>query len=288
MIYLNFKFQSLIIKKKIKKESLNPSSNKFWLFGGSTTFGNFCEYNQSSSWPKEINKINKKFEYKNFAFNGANTDQQLTLLEKEIVKEQPKSILWASKFNTLNILGYINYRNEDILNYKFKNTKQTNFFLKVKKIDKTLKSNLISYSLLDEIIKRLVWRLNIKKKNYKPSKQDIFYAVKNFEINTIKAIELSKKYGVKEFYLISLFYDNDLKNSDILEKYRFSLYKNSIKNIQNNFKPFVKIIDLDPIFYNKIKSDLLCDYAHKTLKGNILQAFYINEALTKTSLIIND
>ena len=86
------KFQVSIydFDKKIKTENIKESSNKFWIFGGSTTFGNACEFKQSSSWPKQTYKIDNKFKYRNFAFHGANSDQQLILLLKEINKNNAR------------------------------------------------------------------------------------------------------------------------------------------------------------------------------------------------------
>ena len=105
-------------KKKIKIDK-KISNNIIWIFGGSTTYGYQCEHQQSSSWPEEIYKINKNFDFKNFSFAGADTDQQLILLLKEISINKPKIILWANKFNITNILGKKNYKNKKILKYEF-------------------------------------------------------------------------------------------------------------------------------------------------------------------------
>ena len=286
------KFQISIFDfdKKINKNNSKQSDSKFWIFGGSTTHGYSCNYKQSSSWPNEIYKINNDFRYKNLAFKGANSDQQLSLLLKEIVNKQPKSILWASKFNTLNILGSSDYKNKDILKYNFSNSKQTNLLINVKKLDKTLKRYSVFYFLFDATIYRLKWKLGFKNKIllYEPTKKDISYAIKNFEINTIKAIEVSQQYGVKEFFIISLFFDNNFNNFNDLEKYRFSLYTNTIINIRDKYKNYVRIIDLDDYFKNYDKSELLCDFAHQTLKGNKIQAEYILDKIIKKSKIINE
>ncbi len=284
------KFQVSIydFDKKIKTENIKESSNKFWIFGGSTTFGNACEFKQSSSWPKQTYKIDNKFKYRNFAFHGANSDQQLILLLKEINNTSPKSILWASKFNTLNVLGMSEYKNKDILNHQFQKSKKNKFFLNIKKIDKTFKSYSIFYSLFDEIIYRIAWKLGIQNKKFKPTKKDVFFAVKNFEINTIKAIETSLKHKVNEFFIISLFFDDKYKDYDEMEKYRFSLYKETIEKIRDRYKPYVKIIDLEEKFKNYDKKELLCDFMHQTLKGNIIQSEYIFKELRKKSTSINE
>ena len=272
-------------KKNIRLDK-KISNNIIWVFGGSTTYGYNCEHKQSSSWAEEIYKINKNFDFKNFSFNGANTDQQLTLLLREITKNKPKMILWANKFNITNILGASNYKNKKILKHEFQDSNKTSFIKLVKEIDLTLKSNFLFYSLLDKIIYRVTWKLDQKKNKIKPSKKDLFFAVKNFEINTIKAIEASINHDVKEFFIISLFYDDT--QFDELEKYRFFLYDNTIKEIKKIYSPFVKIIDLDNSFKNFDKKNLLCDPVHQTSKGNEIQAEFIIKELTKKSKIINE
>ena len=189
------KFQISIydFDKEIKAPVLRKSSNKFWIFGGSTTYGNNCEFGQSSSWPVQLYQISNKFEFKNFAFNGATTDQQLVLLLKEITTSPPKSILWASKFNTLNVTTSTNYKNKDILNYDFQKTKKNELLVNIKKVDKTLKSFSIFYSLFDQIIYRISRHVGVRNQKIQPKKEDILFALKNFEINTIKAIEASLK-----------------------------------------------------------------------------------------------
>jgi len=272
-------------KKKIKIDK-KISNNIIWIFGGSTTYGYQCEHQQSSSWPEEIYKINKNFDFKNFSFAGADTDQQLILLLKEISINKPKIILWANKFNITNILGKKNYKNKKILKYEFEQSNKTNFFKSIKEIEMTLKSNLLFYSLLDKIIYRITLKMNLKKNIIKPSKKDLFFAVKNYEINTIKAIEASINHDVKEFFIISLFHDGT--EFDELEKYRFLLYKKTINKIKNIYNSYVKIIDLDNSFNDLVKENLLCDPIHQTSKGNKLQAKFIINELIKKSKIINE
>jgi hypothetical protein len=207
-------------------------------------------------------------------------------LLKEISINKPKVILWSNKFNTDNILGKKNYKNKKILKYEFQDSNKTSFLKSVKEIDMTLKSNFLFYSLLDKIIYRVILKLNLKKKKIIPSKKDYFFAVKNFEINTIKAIEASINHGVKEFFIISLFYDDT--EFDELEKYRFLLYKKTINKIKNKYNTYVKIIDLDDPFKDLDKKNLLCDFLHQTSEGNKLQAEFIIKELTKKSKVINE
>ena len=61
------------------------------------------------------------------------------------------------------------------------------------------------------------------------------------------------------------------------------LYDETIKKIEKNYFPFVKIINDIPKI-NKDDSDkYLCDNVHKTLKGEIVQANLIYEKLISYS-----
>jgi len=280
------KFQVTIVdtdRKFVKSKQIG--SKKIWVFGGSTTAGYNCEGGQSSSWPDQLNKLNKKFSFVNFAFNGANTDQQINLFWKEIVINQPEIIFWANKFNTSNVIGHYNYRNKDLLNYEFSNVRKIKIIKNIKEIDITLKSYSLFYSLMDKILLRFNHifndKLNTDTLKVKPSKDDIIYSLKNFEINTIEAIETSKKYGVKEFYLVSLFSQKDL--SGVKKNEKIYLYDQTIKKIEKNYFPFVKIIDG---ISKKNKDDhykYFCDNLHKTLEGEMVQAKIILNRLISLS-----
>ncbi len=280
------KFQITIIDKERKfKTPKIKEEQKIWIFGGSTTAGNNCEGSQSSSWPDQINILDDKFNFINFAFNGANTDQQITLFWKKIVKSQPEIIFWANKFNTSNIIGKNNYRNKDLLNYEFSNVKKTKILTNIKKFDKTLKAYLLFYSFMDKIIARLDFISNNKIMNQSlkanPTKEDIIFSIKNFELNTIEAIKASKKYGVKEFYLVSLFSLKDI--SQIKKNEKIYLYDKTLKKIEKKYSPFVKIIDEIPKIDKNDSDKYFCDNVHKTLEGEIVQANLIYKKLILNS-----
>ena len=280
------KFQITIVDKNRKlKIPEQRGQQKIWIFGGSTTAGYNCEGNQSSSWPDQVNILDKKFNFINFAFHGANTDQQITLFWKKIIKSQPEIILWANKFNTANIIGKYNYRNKDILKYEFSSVKKTKILTNIKRIDKTLKTYFLSYAFVDKIIVRFNFfnnnKLMNKSLNVKPTKKDVIFSLKNFELNTVEAIEASKKYGVKEFYLVSLFSLADI--SQMKKKESIYLYDETIQRIKKNYFPFVKIINDIPKLDKDDSDKYFCDNVHKTLKGEIVQANLIYEKLISYS-----
>ena len=58
--------------------------------------------------------------------------------------------------------------------------------------------------------------------------------------------------------------------------------------IEQIYSPYVKIIH-SPIQFNKNEAEeYFCDYVHKTLKGNILQAKIIKKQLFRLSKFLNE
>ena len=200
--------------------------------------------------------------------------------------------MWANKFNAIRITGSKDYRNKNILKYDFVHSTKTKFIMNIKTLDKTLKSYFLSYAFLDKIVTRIRIILQKSKTNsqlqlikvYKiePTKKDITYALENFKLNTIEAIELSKKFGVKEFYIVSLLSSYDF----VGDKLEIKLYYDKINEIEKIYYPFVKIINsnLDTDNYNM--NELFCDPIHQTRKMNILQAEMINKQLLNFSELL--
>ena len=238
----------------------------------------------------EIYKIDNRFNFKNFAYNGFDSDQSSILFWKYTVNFTPKIVMWAHKFNTLNVIGRNNYKNKKKLNYEFSNNKKNNFFLKINSINKTLIDSSLFYSLLDKIILRINFK-STKSQLITPNKEDIKYALKNFEINTREAIIHSKNIGVKNFYLVSLFHREEFKPKKTISKssnynytlLKYLLYDEIIKKIEHEYFPFVKIIDVK-VDVNLLKKDgYLCDTIHQTRKGNEIQAQIIYQNLVNYS-----
>ena len=272
------KSKAIVSDKKIKINSKSLNKN-IWIFGGSTTYGYSCDQGQSSSWPAEIKNLNHDFNYKNYAFSGADSDQSSILFWKDIVNTAPEIILWAHKFNTLNVIGDNNYKNKKILNYEFTQNTKNNLFLKIKRINKTLLEKSLFYSLLEKIILRISFHV-LQPVLIKPNEEDIKYAIKNYEINTKEVIEVSKKRGVKEFYLVSLFHEHDWSKENSLQ---YSLFNETIINLESQYFPFVKIIHVRVNTENIKKEALLCDSIHQKYEGNMIQAKIIYENLIKES-----
>ena len=261
-----FDRNTLNISNKIKtKKQIDDIDDKIvaWTFGASTTKGNNCG-KDSSSWPEELEILNKNFHIINFAENGYGSDKSIPLLWKNLKKERPNIIFWAHKFE-INAAFNLT-RNKHILKHNFKNTNKNKFYLNVKRLDKTLKQNLLFFYFMDQIILRINTKLDIikKPKNISVKIKDWDVAIKNYEINTREAINLSRQNGVDKFYIVSLFRKDDIpvkKKSD----FNF-LFDKTISSIEES--TYAKIIDLTQ-FVDQIEiSNYFCDGTHKTLKGN--------------------
>ena len=278
---------NIIDLRKLNKSlaaNIDPSSNeskkRIWVFGGSTSRGNNCGDN-SSSWTNELMKINKNLSILNYAANGIDSYRSLQILQSKIIEEKPypESVVWGHKFNEINII-YQGIRNNPNNLTSFNKNYNKKFYLIILKTDHTLETNMLFYKILKNIIittNRKFIR-NIVKEHINPnlSVEDFKYAAKNFEINTIKAINLTKKIGVKKFYILSLpsslLYENKMKN--IFFPYYYEVVKKLI-NIEN-----VEFIDLSKNdFFFKNEQELFCDEMHKTLLGNNSTAILINPYL---------
>lgn len=262
---------------KNNTKNLEVKKKTFWAFGGSTTAGNICGKN-SSSWPKIITDTSTNLDVKNYGQNGIDSYISLQIFQKEVIKRKkpPEGILWAHKFNEINVIyqGVKKDPNELLLDTK--NFHKRKYLIKVLTVESTIEKNFLFYKIIKNIIitsNRKIIR-GFTKKHINPSltEDDFIFAAKNFEHNTSKAIQLSKQMGIKNFYLISMPSRNEYNNK-MKDKF-FVHYYDSLQNLIKMGN--VKLIDLSKknIFFED-ESSLFCDEIHKTLKANILVANFI-------------
>lgn len=269
-------------KNKNKKKKEN---NKLtvWAFGGSTTKGQVCGKN-ASSWTKELFSLNRNIKTINYGQNGIDSYVSLQILQKNIKlnKEIPEVIIWAHKFNEINVIYQGVKKDPNNLLITNEDTKKRKIYFKILKTDLTLESNFLFYKVFKNIIitsnRKIIRNFTNQHLNPNLMDNDFAYAAKNFETNTRSAIEISKKIGVKNFYLISL-----PSKKEYQKKMKDKFFKHYYLSIDNLTRENgVDFIDLskNELFFSK-ENTLFCDEIHKTYKANKIVAnllrLYIKE-----------
>ena len=269
----------------LNKNKNKDKNNKLsvWAFGGSTTKGHACGKN-ASSWTNELVNLNENIKIINYGQNGIDSYVSLQILQKKIKlsKEIPEMIIWAHKFNEINVIYQGIKKDPNNLFITNEDIKKRKIYFKILKTDLTLESNFLFYKVLKNIIitsnRKIIRNFTNQHLNPNITDNDFAYAAKNFEINTRSAIEISKKIGVKNFYLISLPAKKEIQK--IMKDKFFKHYYLSIDNLTGDNG--VDFIDLskNEIFFNK-ENTLFCDEYHKTYKANKIVAnllrLYIKE-----------
>ena len=80
--------------------------------------------------------------------------------------------------------------------------------------------------------------------------------------------------------MVSLFHEHDWSKENSLQ---YSLFNETIINLESQYFPFVKIIHVRVDTENIKKEALLCDSIHQKYEGNMIQAKIIYENLIKES-----
>ena len=276
--------------KKLNNNNINIDNNNknnnkllIWAFGGSTTKGNYCGTN-ASSWAKELTNLNKNIKSINYGQDGIDSYVSLQILQKNIEANNniPNFIIWAHKFNEINVIYQGVKKDPNNLFKSNKDIKKRKIYYKILITDVTLESNFLFYKVLKNIIitsnRKIIRNFTNQHLNPNLTNSDFAYAAKNFEINTRTAIKISKQIGVKNFYLISLpstkAYQKKMKNKFF--KHYYLTIDNLIEDTGVNFIDLSK----NEHFLNK-ENTLFCDEVHKTYKANKLVAnllqLYIKE-----------
>ena len=181
--------------------------------------------------------------------------------------ESPKIIIWANKVNEI-----LHSKRASDTNNKF------NYFINSFKL--SLKQNLVIFYFFDEILLRLFDKININIRNEKTilSKDDYLISSENFFKNTKIAIELAKLYKVEKFYIVSIFNQLNLNNSDT----KFFNYYIEKVNKLIELESFVSFINTKEYLKADFKKqDLFCDTMHQNYRGKMITgkiiSNYIND-----------
>ena len=243
-----------LLNKKINK-TLNKDG-EIWIFGGSTSNSGFCD-SKNLSWVDFLESDLKK---KNFSRNGVNSSFSINILKNQLEKqEKPELIIWANKVNEVI--------------YVKRNFKNNDYFHSLKK---TLKENIVTFYLFEELLIRLFDKIDINIRSEKKilSKDDYKLSSENYYQNTIEAINLAKIYNIEKFYIVSIFNKLNLDNKET-KFYKF--YEEKVNKIITsesivdyiNTKEYLKLEDK--------QKELFCDVMHQNYIGKVLTGKIISD-----------
>ena len=249
---------------------IDKSSALIHTYGGSTTYGHQCNFNNWSSWPKNVEKISN-YTIENFARNGIYSKDSLKILKKNLENKSPNILIWAHKFNEHNYIFLGDYKKKEIKKNKYKKI--------ILELDLTMKKYSLLYFILDEFINKL--RLltggipeNDNGNDY--TENDFKIIIDQYYKNTEQAIIYSKSKSVDFFYIVilpSLNFPN--------KKYK-SFYDNYFleKVIDLSDLYNIKYLDLNKYFKNK-DSSFYCDDVHVMPELTQLISFEITKFLER-------
>ena len=238
------------------------NQDEIWIFGGSTSNRGFCD-SKNLSW---VDLLNIDLKKKNFSRNGVNSNFSINILKNQLENNnKPKIIIWANKIN-------------EILHVKRGSSNIDNLPYLFGSIKKTLKKNLVTFYFFDELLIRFFdkFDINIRQEKKILNIRDYKLSAENYYENTKKAIELSKLYDVKKFYIVSIFNKLNLNNTDT-EFYNY--YEDKVNKIINNNNS-VNFINTKKYLNSHDKNRLLfCDSIHHNYDGKILTAKIISNKI---------
>ena len=249
---------SKLINRQVTKK--NDDKDQIWIFGGSTSNRGFCD-SKNLSW---VDFLKTKLVKKNFSRNGINSNFSLNLIMNEFGRKKiPNTIIWANKIN-------------ETLHSKRFQSKKNRFLRFVSFFKVSLKENVLVFYFFEEILIRIFDKININIRNEKLylNENDYIVSSNNFFSNTKEAIELSKRHGVEQFYVVSIFNRLNLKNK---ETEFFKYYNSKVNELIDSYN-FVKFINTKKLLTSKDKElELFCDSMHHNYDGKVITANIISK-----------
>ena len=253
-------------KFKITNNSIKKDNIVIWTFGASLTYGYSCGEN-SSSWPNELSIYNKNLKIENFGFPAKYSEDSIKILKFNLQNSKlnrPDIIIWAHRDEEkLSIFKGIKRNDDKIENdFSISNIKPYQHFLM--RLKKTSELNFTFFVILNHAFEKL--NLVNKRNLNKPNEEDFVKAIKNFELNTLDAINFSNKYDVNNFVILSLVSEEDI-NKD------YSVFLNEYFKISRELanSPNVHFLNIiDHLSDKQIQNSesFFCKNMHFTLVGN--------------------
>jgi hypothetical protein len=255
----------------INEKFRDASKKKVFVFGGSTTFGWYLDYEQTI--PYHLENASPSASFFNFGVPGSDITQSLYMLQDLLrINLVPNHVLFIDGINEKQ--GYIQalsgapkYENRsnsfDLINGRFQTSKQT---------------------FIDSICSRILGKVQKLDRLASASSENALRFVKSqsevYRLSRAFAYRLAKCYGFSTtFVLQPVVWDilaNDY-NYDHEEMRRWSylraLYADIILNDANN------VVDLRPQSKNVLTPEMFIDWQHVNGDGNIALAHIINSQM---------
>ena len=279
---LQFNVKNLNKTPKINKIQKKNKDSIFtiWTYGASLTHGYSCG-NDSSSWPVELEAINKKIKIVNFGFPGIHSDYSIKKLKYNLtanILKKPDMIIWAHRNEEILSIynGIKRNKNKITKKYDTKEIKSTLYFLL--RLIKTIENKFIFFKVMNYSFHKINNTAYKLRGTIKPTDNDYKIAVENFKWNTLDAINISEDYNINEFVILSLFASED-NNKKPSEHTLFSKeYLKTVLSIRDLRK--VMFIDSSKYLSHKNRENIdkyFCENDHFNLIGNKLIAKIIND-----------
>ena len=281
---LQFNVKNLNKNSKINKiQKTNKDKDSIfiiWTYGASLTHGYSCG-NESSSWPVELENINKKIKIVNFGFPGIHSDYSIKKLEYNLtanILKKPDMIIWAHREEEILSIYHGIKRNINKITKKYetKKIKSSSYFLL--RLIKTVENKFVFFKVMNYGYNKINATAHKLKSVIKPTDNDYKIAVENFKWNTLDAINISEDHNINEFVILSLFVSGD-KNKKPSKFTVFSKeYLKTVLSIRDLRK--VMFIDSSKYLSHKNRENIdkyFCENNHFNLIGNKLIAKIIND-----------
>jgi len=268
------------VKKTSKKNSLkNHNKTIVWTFGASLTYGYSCG-DESSSWPYELNKLNKILLVKNFGYPAKYSEDSIKILDYNLRNpkvDNPDIIIWSHRDEERMAIHKGIKRNVNKMENNLSIPKINPIIHFILRLKKTSESNFTFFVIFDYILNKLNL---IKDKNIsKPTENDFKIAIENFKWNTLDAINLANQYKVKNFILLSLVSEEDVnKNYTTFLNEYFKTTKNLAKKESVYFLNTIEHLSNKQI---RNIDDFFCENKHFTLIGNKAVSNIVNNIINK-------
>ena len=281
-----------------RNKEFNFKKNKIRIIalGGSTTIG--LESSDNKTYPHQLEEIlnenNNSYEVINMGFSGKSLNFIKNFFFNEVYKYEPDIIIIYSNRNSILYDG-------SSIESSFKNTN-------LLKINYFLQENIMTYSLLWKINKKIMnynLQSNYLKSPFQKKGISEKYLTAGYKNSIIEIINFSKEKNIKIILVKQAYFFepniinnlNEFSIEELIKNYKrdFFIKKYKLKEVENfwsvlgtilnknidTFKNYENVLIVDPINELTNSRENFTDYIHLTPKGYKILANKIYESIIK-------